>query len=172
MSFQFTKLGLALLLTGSLAGCSAVVKTPYNAPTVQVPQQFQHDAQKNKNVNLTDQWWTLFNDAQLNQLVDQVLAKNSDLSVAGITLKQARLQAGLAENKQGIRTSSSVSTGHNYDLRSGDGSDRGLSTSVGVSYELDLFGKLANQTEVSRWEALATEQDLQATISCHQTVIF
>ena len=163
MSFQFTKLGLALVLTGSLAGCSAVVKTPYNAPTVQVPQQFQYDAQKSKSINLTDQWWTLFNDAQLNQLVDQVLAKNSDLSVAGITLKQARLQAGLAENKQGIRTSSSVSTGHNYDLRSGDGSDRGLSTSVGVSYELDLFGKLMNQTEASRWEALASEQDLQAT---------
>lgn len=163
MSFQFTKLGLALVLTGSLAGCSAVVKTPYNAPTVQVPQQFQYDVQKNKNVNLTDQWWTLFNDTQLNQLVDQVLAKNSDLTVAGITLKQARLQAGLAENKQGIRTSSSISAGHNYDLRSGDGSDRGLSTSVGVSYELDLFGKLASQTEASRWEALATEQDLQAT---------
>ena len=157
------KLSLALCLSSSLVGCSAVVKTPYNAPTVQVPQQFQYDAQKNKNVNLTDQWWTLFNDAQLNQLVDQVLAKNSDLTVAGITLQQARLQAGLAENKQRIRTSSSVATGHNYDLRSGDGSDRGLSTSVGVSYELDLFGKLANQTEASRWEALATEQDLQAT---------
>ena len=118
MSFQFTKLGLALVLTGSLAGCSAVVKTPYNAPTVQVPQQFQYDAQKSKRINLTDQWWTLFNDAQLNQLVEQVLAKNSDLIVAGITLKQARLQAGLAENQQGIRTSSSVSTGHNYELRS------------------------------------------------------
>jgi hypothetical protein len=36
-----------------LAGCSAVVKTPYNSPTVQVPQQFQYDVQKNKNVNLT-----------------------------------------------------------------------------------------------------------------------
>jgi len=117
MSFHLKKLGLALALTGSLAGCSAVVKTPYNSPSVQVPQQFQYDVQKNKNVNLSDQWWTLFNDAQLNQLVEQVLAKNSDLIVAGITLKQARLQASLAENQQGIRTSSSVSTGHNYDLR-------------------------------------------------------
>ena len=27
----------------------------------------------------------------------------------------------------------------------------------------DLFGKLARQTEASKWEALATEQDLQAT---------
>lgn len=48
MSFQFTKLGLALVLTSSLAGCSAVVKTPYSTPTVQVPQQFQYDAQKVK----------------------------------------------------------------------------------------------------------------------------
>lgn len=56
MSFHLKKLGLALALTGSLAGCSAVVKTPYNSPSVQVPQQFQYDVQKNKNVNLSDQW--------------------------------------------------------------------------------------------------------------------
>lgn len=163
MSFHFSKSALALVLTSALAGCSAVVKTPYNAPTVQVPQQFQYDAQKNKNLRLTDQWWTLFNDAQLNQLVDQVLTKNSDLTVAGLTLKQARLQAGLAQDRQGIRTSASVSTGHDIDVHSGDDSARGVSTSMGVSYELDLFGKLANQTEAARWEALASEQDLQAT---------
>ena len=163
MLFKQHKIALALFLSTTLAGCSAVVKTPYNAPTVQVPSQFQYDVQKNKQVNLTDQWWTLFNDASLNQLIEQVLAKNSDLTVAGITLQQARLQAGLAQNKQGIRTSSSISTAHNYDLGSGNDSSRGISTSVGVSYELDLFGKLANQTEASRWEALASEQDLQAT---------
>ena len=85
MLFKQHKIALALCLSTTLVGCSAVVKTPYNAPTVQVPQQFQYDTQKNKNVNLTDQWWTLFNDTQLNQLVEQVLAKNSDLTVAGIT---------------------------------------------------------------------------------------
>ncbi|MEG2922110.1 MAG: RND transporter, partial [Acinetobacter sp.] len=89
MLFKQHKIALALCLSTILVGCSAVVKTPYNAPTVQVPQQFQYDTQKNKNVNLTDQWWTLFNDTQLNQLVEQVLAKNSDLTVAGITLQQA-----------------------------------------------------------------------------------
>lgn len=34
--FQFTK-WTCTGTRGSLAGCSAVVKTPYNAPTVQVP---------------------------------------------------------------------------------------------------------------------------------------
>ncbi|MEG1093029.1 MAG: efflux transporter outer membrane subunit, partial [Acinetobacter sp.] len=101
--------------------------------------------------------------AQLNQLVDAVLAKNADLAVAGMTLKQARLQAELAENQQKPRVNSTVSTGHQFDLNSGNDSSSGLSLGAGLSYEVDLFGKLARQTEAKRWEALATEQDLQAT---------
>ncbi|KRW31165.1 RND transporter [Acinetobacter baumannii] len=166
MSFSMTKLSAALLLTSSLVGCAAVVKTPYQAPAVQVPGSFQYDKAKAKTASVeqySDHWWTLFGDAQLNQLVTNVLERNSDLAVAGITLKQARLQADLTANKQGLRTSSSVSTGHSFDLNSGDDSAKGLSMSAGVSYELDLFGKLARQTEASKWEALATEQDLQAT---------
>lgn len=166
MSFSMTKLSTALLLTSSLMGCAAIVKTPYEAPTVQVPNQFQYDATKNQNASINqyaDQWWTLFGDTQLNQLVNEVLQQNSDLVVAGITLKQARLQADLKANQQGLRTNSSVSTGHSFDLNSGDDSAKGLSLSAGVSYELDLFGKLARQTEASKWEALATEQDLQST---------
>ncbi|MBD1230479.1 efflux transporter outer membrane subunit [Acinetobacter seifertii] len=161
-----TKLSAALLLTSSLVGCAAMVKTPYQAPSVQVPGSFQYDATKTKTASVeqySDRWWTLFNDAQLNQLVNNVLQRNSDLAVAGITLKQARLKADLTANQQGLRTSSSVSTGHTFDLNSGDDSSKGLSMSAGVSYELDLFGKLARQTEASKWEALATEQDLQST---------
>ena len=166
MPFLFTRLCTAMLLGSTLVGCAAVVKTPYQAPAVQTPIQFQYDkvtAQQRQQAIYTDQWWTLFGDAQLNQLVDAVLAKNADLAVAGMTLKQARLQAELAENQQKPRVSSTVSTGHQFDLNSGNDSSSGLSLGAGLSYEVDLFGKLASQTEAKRWEALATEQDLQAT---------
>ena len=166
MPFLFTRLCTAMLLGSTLVGCAAVVKTPYHAPAVQTPIQFQYDkvtAQQRQQAIYTDQWWTLFGDAQLNQLVDAVLAKNADLAVAGMTLKQARLQAELAENQQKPRVSSTVSTGHQFDLNSGNDSSSGLSLGAGLSYEVDLFGKLASQTEAKRWEALATEQDLQAT---------
>ena len=166
MQINFTQLATALMLSGSLVGCAAVVKTPYQQPTVNIPGSFQNSKAMSQQVHAdvyADQWWTLFGDAQLNQLVNQVLATNTDLAVAGINLLQARLQAGLAKNQQGPRVSSSVSAGHSIDLNSGDDASRGLSVSSGVSYELDLFGKLARQTEASRWEALATEQDLQAT---------
>ena len=166
MQFNFIRLATALLLTGTFVGCAAVVKTPYEAPTVNIPSNFTYDKASSKNIHTAlnqDQWWMLFNNAELNLLVEQVLAKNSDLAVAGIALQQARLQTGLAENRQGPRVSSSMSTGHNLDLNSGDDNSRGLSVSGGVSYEVDLFGKLARQTEATQWEALATEQDLQAT---------
>lgn len=42
-------------------------------------------------------------------------------------------------------------------------SRRGVSLSSGVSYEVDLFGRLDRQTEAARWEAAATAEDLQAT---------
>ena len=166
MHINFTKLAATLMLSGTLVGCAAVVKTPYQQPSVNIPVSFQNNKALNQQVHAdvyADQWWTLFGDMQLNQLVNQVLSTNTDLAVAGINLQQARLQAGLAANQQGPRVSSSVSTGHNIDLNSGDNSSRGLSLNGGVSYEVDLFGKLARQTEVSQWEALATEQDLQST---------
>ncbi len=163
---KLSKLCTALLIGTAFTGCAAVVKTPYQAPVVDIPQSFALNAKKSDQIHAdvyADRWWTLFNDANLNQLVEQVLASNSDLVVAGINLQQARLQAGLAQDRQGVRVNSSVSTGHNFDLNSGEDSARGVSLSGGVSYEVDLFGRLASQTEAARWEALATEQDLQAT---------
>ena len=166
MQINLIKLVTALVLTGSLVGCAAVVKTPYAQPGVNIPDNFQNSKALSQQVHANvyaDQWWTLFNDAQLNQLIQQVLASNTDLAVAGLNLQQARLQAGLAKNQQGPRVNSSISAGHSIDLNSGEDASRGLSLSGGVSYEVDLFGKLARQTEASKWEALATEQDLQST---------
>ena len=37
-----TKLASALILGSSLVGCAAVVKTPYEQPAVQVPNNFQN----------------------------------------------------------------------------------------------------------------------------------
>ncbi len=166
MNFTVGRLASVMLLSGSLFGCAAVVKTPYQAPVVEIPHNFAHSKALSAQVHADvyqDRWWQLFQDAQLNQLIEQVLQQNTNLAVAGIQLQQARLQAGLTENRQGVRVNSSASTGHSIDLNSGSDSSRGVSLNAGVSYELDLFGKLARQTEATQWEALASEQDLQAT---------
>lgn len=168
MQMNLTKLASALLLGSSLVGCAAVVKTPYEQPSIAVPGSFQNNTALSKQIYddvLADQWWTLFRDPQLNTLVEDVLSRNSNLAVAGINLQQARIQTRQTQSQQGIRIGDArVSTGRQFSL-DGDG-DRSTGISLGypgLSYELDLFGKLANQTEAARWEARATEQDLQAT---------
>ena len=159
-----TPIAFALLLMIGLSGCTAMVKTPYQAPTIDVPSQFNTTLKGQQAYDVhADQWWTLFADTNLNQLVDQVLARNSNLALAGINLKRARLQAELAKNQELPRVSSGVSTGHTVNFRDGNDSARGLSLSAGLSYEVDLFGKLDRQTEVAAWEAAATAEDLQAT---------
>lgn len=168
MQMNLTKLASALLLGSSLTGCAAVVKTPYEQPAINMPGNFQNNKVLSQQIHadiLADQWWTLFKDPQLNSLVDQVLAQNTDLAVAGISLQQARIQAKQSASQQGIRIGDAkISTGHRFSLDGDGNSSTGISLGYpGLSYEIDLFGKLANQTEASRWEALATEQDLQAT---------
>lgn len=168
MSIHLTKLSAAFILGSSLVGCAAVVKTPYEAPAIELPNGFQNSKQLNQSVYnqaFHDQWWTLFNDTELNQLVEQVIARNTDLTVAGINLQQARIQAKQSESQQGLRVGNAgASVSHRFSLDGDGNSSNGISLNYpGLSYELDLFGKLANQTEASRWEALATEQDLQAT---------
>jgi Outer membrane protein len=85
-----------------------VVKTPYEQPAVQVPNNFQNSKAVSQQIHadiLADQWWTLFKDPQLNSLVNDVLAANSDLAVAGINLQQARIQARQTQSQQGVRIS-------------------------------------------------------------------
>jgi len=167
MQMNLTKLASALLLGSSLVGCAAVVKTPYEQPSIAVPSSFQNNTALSKQIYddvLADQWWTLFKDPQLNTLVEDVLSRNSNLAVAGINLQQARIQARQTQTQQGIRIGDAgLTTRRNFDLEGGDSSSSLGVNFPGLSYELDLFGKLANQTEAARWEARATEQDLQAT---------
>ena len=167
MQMNLTKLASALLLGSSLVGCAAVVKTPYQQPAINMPGSFQNNKVLSQQIHadiLADQWWTLFKDPQLNNLVNEVLAQNTDLAVAGISLQQARIQARQAQSQQGVRIGDAgLTTRRSFDLEDGDSSSGFGVNYPGLSYELDLFGKLANQTEAARWEALASEEDLQAT---------
>ena len=93
MQMNLTKLASAFILSSTLVGCTAMVKSPYEAPAVTIPASFQNSTVLSKQVQAdayADQWWTLFGDAQLNQLIQQVFQANSDLAVAGINLQQAR----------------------------------------------------------------------------------
>jgi len=157
---RLTSLAAALLL----AGCSAMVTTPYTSPEVQTPQQWKHAATAPVTAaNATGPWWRQFNDSRLNALADAALARNNDLAAATIRVRRAQLAAGLAQTELTPNVNAGLNVNRSRSLEDSNVRSRSNSVSVGVSYELDLWGRLGNQRDAARWAAVATEEDRRST---------
>ena len=161
----------------ALAGCASVGRYPVAEPTV-AADWGRGDAAVNTPVQAPasglqqahrdvrdDRWWTGFGDARLDRLVEAALQANSNLAAAGLRVQRARLQAGLATTElwpdptlSAISTSRSRAIDQSVQWQRG-----GYSAGVGLQWEIDLWGRLRTQRDIARWEAEATEQDLQNT---------
>ncbi|GAB7126671.1 efflux transporter outer membrane subunit [Silvimonas sp. JCM 19000] len=153
-------LALALVAGGVLSGCGSALQTQYHTPAASMPAQWSGavDAvSPNRSA-----WWHAFNDPQLDALIERALASNNDLAVAGWKVRQARLQAGLTDTN----LTPTVTVGANGSIEKpldGGASTRAYGVTGSLSYEIDLWGKLARQRDVTQWEATATELDRQNT---------
>jgi NodT family efflux transporter outer membrane factor (OMF) lipoprotein len=151
---------LALLL--ALAGCSSLTHTDYAAPALPTKAAWQAPVDRVQAMPVGN-WWSQFRDPGLDTLVDRVLTGNNDLAVAGIRLRQARLSARLAGSQLWPTFGGSAGAGYNARLTGAADPSRSSSTSLNVSWEADLFGRLGAERDAATWEALATAQDLAAT---------
>ena len=152
---------LVVSLAVSLGGCGTLTHTPYTPPETAAPTQWQHG---NSQPAETDQWWTQFRDPELDALISEVLLRNNDLTAAGLSVRRAWLEAGLAADAESPELSANLSSTGEKDLRSSNkGTTQKHSATLGVSYEVDLWGKLSSSRDAAEWEARATEQDRNNT---------
>lgn len=148
----------------TLSGCALGPHTDYATPKLTLPRQWEYaPASVGQRVLSQQAWWRQFNDPQLNRLIENALACNSDLALAGLKLQKARLKAGLAADAQQPTLSVDLNSSRSQRYANGKGSSTSSSVSASLSYEVDLWGKLASEHDASEWEARASEQDLEAT---------
>jgi NodT family efflux transporter outer membrane factor (OMF) lipoprotein len=154
------KLGATLIVAAALTACAS---TTYERPDVAVPAQWQQ-GQQGAASGQTDlkPWWPALNDPVLTQLIQDALARNTNLAQAAVKVRRAQLVAGQAASDQlpsfGVQGNSSASR-----RLDGSGPTTRLNTVTGsVSWEVDLWGRLAALRNAADWEAEATEQDRQA----------
>lgn len=157
---------IVIALCGSvllLGGCGLLHHSQSAQPKIVLPQQWQGQSTvTGTDIADQEQWWRGFNDSVLDGLIDRALRENNDLAAATVKVRQAQLTARLT----GTNLTPSVSLGGDatvsHDLKSGSESPT-HSVTGSLSYELDLWGKLASARDASRWEAEATEADRRNT---------
>jgi NodT family efflux transporter outer membrane factor (OMF) lipoprotein len=159
----------AALLT---AGCAAVgpnytlpPQAVANAPAAQ--GAFLSGGDAVTAAPLPDHWWKLYDDPRLDGLIEQALAKNTDLRVAEAHLE--RSSALLAETRSG-RFSGLADVEANYVQQSAEAALQHVQPperytyngGIGISYDLDLFGGIRRGIEAAAAdrEAVAAARDL------------
>ncbi len=102
-----------------------------------------------------DQWWTNFNDPNLNQLLSQLFHSNLSLTQGHARLRQAE---ALMRQTRSFRYPDLSIEGQTGSTKQGESSQLSLS----AGFELDLFGKLKSRTDAGRLNYQASGMDLQS----------
>lgn len=174
-SRQSAGTGILLLLTlFELAGCTVGPK--YHTPTAEIPAAYKEvgnwkPAQPNDQ-NLGGDWWTVFQDPQLNALEDQVAVSNQNLKAAAAQYRQAR--AALRYNRADYYPSVTAGTSATRNAISGhrppassifDGiTYNDFTVPFDISYQVDVWGRIRRNVESYREQAQASAADL-ATVN-------
>ena len=156
---------VALVLTGCMMGPN------YKRPAIDTPTAYRVEIKASAEL-INSAWWEQFQDPVLNELIKTALAENKDIRIAasrveeflgryGVTRSQLFPQVGAQFGAGSQRISRSTQP----QLAPGqtDTFDT-YSLDLGMSWEIDLWGKLRRATEAARAELLATEQARQTVI--------
>ncbi|MFC2492595.1 MAG: TolC family protein [Campylobacter curvus] len=147
-------LSLALVLL--LSGCAVKnVDSDYSEILLQ--------SNVKSELNLKEEWWKDYNQTYLNELIELGLKNNIDLVKSAVAINKALAQAGVLDANLLPTFSASASAQTSRNIKRNDSWARTYGTGVSLSYELDLWHKLADSADAAMWEANATKFDLAAT---------
>ncbi|WP_332847782.1 efflux transporter outer membrane subunit [Massilia sp. S19_KUP03_FR1] len=159
-----------------LAGCS--MAPVLKAPDVAVPVAFKEagtplqaadgsswQVAQPAEAQPRGQWWLVFNDSALTTLVEEATGANASLAAAAARVHQARAIAGIAQAQRSIKVDAGVGAQRGRASTTSLGLPDGASVPVGnafqaqlsASYEVDLFGRVANNVNAAQADAAASE---------------
>ena len=144
------------------------------AAQVKTPDTFRGSETVDQNSIGDLKWFEVFKDQQLQQLVRTAMVQNYDLRLAGARINAARANLGLARSDQlpqfeaGADLTTNRFSNNGQLAGSGQGGERRSFGSVLVNlltFEIDVWGRLRNQTKAARAELRATEEDRKAVMT-------
>ncbi len=159
---QLFRLSLALSAL-SLVACQ-MVGPDYFRPKQILPESYQETPATDAGQAMSNQWWTLYNDEVLNDLIAKASKNNTDLKIAVTRIEEADgylREVGAALFPQ-VNLDSSANRYRVTELGavpmfSGMRPTRSnFNVRLGTTFELDFWGKLRRAQESARAKALAS----------------
>ena len=146
---------ISIILAALLLGGCAVTQINENYEQILLKEDASADIKINR------EWWTGYGEARLNELISLALKNNIDLVKSAIAVNKALAQAGVlqADLVPSFNANLGAETGKN--IKTGGSWSESYKSGILLSYEIDLWRKLANSADAAMWEANATKYDLE-----------
>ena len=152
------------------AGC--MMGPNYKRPAVNVPTDYRAampDSSAEASSLGNEQWWQVYQDPVLTQLIHTAMAQNYDVRIAATRVLEAQAQLGIVRSNQfpsaslgaDIYSQPTPKATNLFPAYQINASDVNLS----VIWNLDFWGKYRRQTEAARAQLLASERGQRAVIS-------
>ena len=142
------------------AGCA--VGPNYKRPSVPVPERFYGDERAAEARSLADvPWWDVFDDDVLKALIEEAVRNGFDARLAAARVEEARARFGIARSEFFPSIDYQVAWRRaraDQFLNPSGQAQTAWTANVGVSWELDLWGRIRRLNEAARAEYLATEE--------------
>lgn len=145
-----------IILAAFLLGGCAVTQINENYEQILLKEDASADIKINR------EWWTGYGEARLNELIELGLKNNIDLAKSAIAVNKALAQAGVLQADLVPSFNANLGAQTDKNIKTGGSWSESYKSSVSLSYEIDLWRKLANSADAAMWEANATKYDLEA----------
>lgn len=169
---------MILLAAVAMPLASCRVGPDYKRPAMPVPTTFRSASTQPATRPVMQDWWLLFGDPTLTDLIEKAVAQNYNLQAALARVEQARATAGVARagffpaaslgptftrsargpNSSAVVTGGTVTTGGNTSS-SGTRYANSVSIPFDLSYEFDLWGRVRRQFEAAQARTMASIAD-------------
>ena len=162
------RIGALLTLSVVLSGC--MVGPDYRRPKIESPATFKSQADSTPAPLIAPEWWRLYRDPDLDQLVATATSSNQSLQQAAAAVDEARALARMAASflAPTISADPTFTRQRTSANRTSNLSGNVVGTSVtfndwlvpiDLTYEIDVWGRVRRGLESSRAQAVASADD-------------
>lgn len=138
-----------------LGGCSVFFKTAKLPPAPAMPEMQQSETPQ---ISIDPDWWTLFNDPELNQLQTHMATGNLNMQLMAARVRQA--QATLASAQSSVWPTATLNTGVSRGQAAGSHPSNTVGVTAPLSWEWDVWGRLDATASSAQAGLQASREDL------------